>query len=261
MAIAIRSVQEDVLNHLVNQLERTPVEDEPFSHLYLEEALPAALYERLLDLLPAPELYIPSSEKYQDGEVGYVRTFYNLDAVRLEELNGEQRALWGGIAGALMAPELKEAVFKKLHKDLVFRYGVRPEEVKDLPGYAMPTLYREVDGFEIPPHPDTRKKVVTMHLYFPRDRSQLNLGTALYRKKLINWPFGTWHKRFIKVKQFPFQPNSGYAFVVNNTLTKKSWHGREMLPPGAGVRNTLLTTFYEKPKRGFHMPAPIRAAA
>jgi hypothetical protein len=28
-------------------------------------------------------------------------------------------------------------------------------------------------------------------------------------------------------------------------LTKKSWHGRERLPEGCGVRNTLLNTFYE----------------
>ncbi len=118
-------------------------------------------------------------------------------------------------------------------------------------GYSRPTLYRETDGFEILPHPDTRKKIVTMHLYWPADRSQLDLGTALYRRKLLAWPFGGWQNRFAKVKQFPFQPNSGYAFVVNNTLSRKSWHGREKLPAGAGVRNTLLNTFYETPREEF----------
>ena len=152
---------------------------------------------------------------------------------------------------SLTDPALKRAMYAKLARDLAFRYGVPESKVPELAGYTRPTLYRETEGFEIPPHPDTRKKVVTMHLYFPADLSQLDLGTTLYRRKLLAPPFGDWRRRFEKVKQFSFQPNSGYAFVVNNTLTKKSWHGREELPPGAGVRNTLLNTFYETPRDGF----------
>ena len=57
---------------------------------------------------------------------------------------------------------------------------------------------------------------------------------------------------FEKVKQFPFKANSAYAFVVNNTIGKRSWHGREKLPSGAGVRNTLLNTFYEEQREGYY---------
>ena len=71
-------------------------------------------------------------------------------------------------------------------------------------------------------------------------------------------------------RQFAFRPNSGYAFVVNNTLWKRSWHGRERLPEGAGVRNTLLNTFYSEPRDEFtgYLPdepagdaVPLRRAA
>ena len=89
-----------------------------------------------------------------------------------------------------------------------------------------------------------------MHFYLPADDSQIDLGTALYRLRLT-LPFGSWQRRFEKVKQFDFRPNSGYAFVVNNTLTKRSWHGRERLPEGAGVRNTLLNTFYAEQREGY----------
>jgi hypothetical protein len=65
-------------------------------------------------------------------------------------------------------------------------------------------------------------------------------------------PFGDWKRRFEKVKQFDFRANSAYAFVVNNTLGKRSWHGREKLPAGAGVRNTLLNTFYEEQREGYY---------
>jgi hypothetical protein len=255
MAVA-REVYGRVLEHLLRRIDSTPAVDEPFSHIYLEEVIPPHLYLQLLHQLPAPSLYIGSAERYRgQSDVGFVRLMLPLTQTELPHLPTEQEQLWRGVAAALTAPELKCAMFRKLAKDLAFRYGVGEAAVGRLAAFSRPTLYRETEGFEIPPHPDTRKKVVTMHLYLPADRSQLDLGTALYRRKLLAWPFGGWQHRFDKVKQFAFQPNSAYAFVVNNTLTRKSWHGREKLPPGAGVRNTLLNTFYEcsRPEYGGYL--------
>lgn len=251
LAAADREVSRRTLEHLLRQIAHTPALHEPFSHVYLEEVFPDDVYRELLGRLPAPELYGRAAERHTDGEGGYVRSRLELTAANLAGMPAPARALWSGVAAALTAPELKQAMFTKLARDLAFRYGIPEAQVGQLAGHARPTLYRETEGFEIPPHPDTRKKVVTMHLYFPADRSQLELGTALYRQRLLAWPFGDWRRRFVKVKQFPFQPNSGYAFVVNNALTRKSWHGRERLPADAGVRNTLLNTFYESPREGF----------
>jgi hypothetical protein len=238
------------LEHILQRIAMTPALDEPFSHIYLENVLPQNLYQRVVSLLPDPKLYVAAAERHYNND-GFTRAVFQLTPPQLAILPAAQRVLWTGLAAALTAPELKRAMFAKLHKDLSFRYSVATSQVPELAGFARPTLYRETAGFEIPPHPDTRKKVVTMHLYFPADRSQLDLGTALYQRKLAAWPFGTWHNRFVKVKQFAFQPNSAYAFVVNNTLTRKSWHGREELPAGAGVRNTLLNTFYDTPREEF----------
>jgi hypothetical protein len=188
---------------------------------------------------------------------------FALSRENLGQLAPGQRELFTGIAAALSAPELKSAIYARLARDLAYRFGVAESETSRLAGYSRPTLYRETDGFEIAPHPDTRKKIVTMHLYWPADETQLDLGTALFRRRMIAWPFGTWQRRFVKVKQFPFRPNSGYAFVVNNKLGKRSWHGRERLPAGSGVRNTLLNTFYAQPREGYCGyldDAPARAA-
>ena len=247
-----RHVCRRALAHLLDRVHRSPAWDEPFGHLYLEEVLPQDLYACLLTRLPAPGLYCPAAARHHaEGEAHYTRSMFTLTPDNLAALPAEQQELWRGIAAALTAPELKQLVYAKLARDLCFRYGVNRSAVPELAGFARPTLYRETDGFEIAPHPDTRKKVVTMHLYLPADRSQLDLGTALYRRRLLAWPFGSWHKRFVKVKQFAFQPNSGYAFVVNNTFRRKSWHGRERLRDGAGARNTLLNTFYEDPRPAF----------
>ena len=241
MSTVVASGQEiagRVLDHLLGRVEATPALHEPFSHIYLEEVFPGDVYEQLLRHLPDPDLYTHAHERYAQGQDDTVRSMFALTPEKLSRLDPAQQELFRGVAAALTAPELKRAMYTKLARDLAFRYGVSEEQVPELAGYSRPTLYRETDGFEIPPHPDTRKKIVTMHLYWPADRSQLDLGTALYRRKVLAWPFGGWQNRFAKVKQFPFQPNSGYAFVVNNTLTRKSWHGANGFPraPACGTR-------------------------
>lgn len=250
LAVQSQEIAVAVLDHLLRRIDCTPALDEPFGHIYLEDVFPAGVYAQLLQQLPPPDIYQRAAERHY-GNGQHMRSFYDLSNEHLARLSSEQQDLWRGVAAALTAPQLKQAMFTKLAKDLMFRYGIPATKTGELPGYSRPVLYRETQGFEIPPHPDTRKKIVTMHLYLPADRSQLDLGTALYRRRLLAWPLGSWQRRFEKVKQFPFQPNSGYAFVVNNKITRKSWHGREELPPGAGVRNTLLNTFYDVPREGF----------
>lgn len=244
------SLSQVILDHLLERIEKTPAIHEPFDHIYLEEVFPAAVYDQLLHGLPPDTIYSRAAERHY-GNMQHIRSMFALSQANLDLLDAEQQALWRAVAEALTAPQLKQAMFSRLARDLAFRYGIAETQAPSLAGYSRPTLYRETEGFEIPPHPDTRKKVVTMHLYLPADRNQLDLGTALYRRRLLAWPFGSWHARFDKVKQFPFQPNSGYAFVVNNKISRKSWHGREKLPAGAGVRNTLLNTFYESARDGF----------
>ena len=249
----IQGIATHVLEHLLQRIEETSALDEPFSHIYLEEVFPADIYEQMLILLPDTSLYGTTAERHHGrGEAGgYTRSMFALTSKKIAGLSAAEQDLWRGVSAALTAPALKRAMFTKLSRDLVYRYAVPESRAAEIQGYSRPTLYRETEGFEIPPHPDTRKKIVTMHLYLPADRSQLDLGTAFYRHKPLALPFGNWRRRFTKVKQFAFQPNSGYAFVVNNSLTKKSWHGREVVSPGAGVRNTLLNTYFQAPREEF----------
>lgn len=107
---------------------------------------------------------------------------------------------------------------------------------------------KDLGGYEIAPHKDTRSKMVTMQFYLPPDSSKSDLGTAVYRVRLLRVQnLLSPRNRFEKVKQFSFQPNSGYAFAVGS----KSWHGRETVPMASGERNSLMLIYYAEPNKGW----------
>lgn len=256
MSLAIAPVQQRsavILEHMLEQLDRTPVSNEPYSHFYLENIFPDDVYAEMMTNMPASGLYRPLSlTKHRNAHGTSTRDVLPLTGTGPAQLPDHQRHFWEDISAALGAPELKRAVFRKLATDLSRRFGVPREAVDQVVSYTKPSLFRDLEGYEIPPHPDGRAKIVTMQIYLPADRSQVNLGTAVYKRrfKSLSGLF-SWHGRFQKVKQFPFLPNSGYAFAVSNSLTHKSWHGREELPPGSGVRNSILNIFFATPDRNY----------
>ena len=242
-----------ILQRMLQVVESTPALHEPFSHIYFENLFPAEIYSAMMAALPDPACYraINVNKHSRDDGVS-TRDVLPLDAENLHGLPVAHRLLWRNVATALSAPELKAAVFRKLAPDLALRFDMPEGKVEQIVSYTKPSLMRDLEGYEIPPHPDGRAKIVTMQLYLPRDRSQLDLGTALYKRRFTSLRgLVSWQGRFQKVKQFPFAPNSGYAFVVSNSLRRKSWHGREKLPPGAGVRNTILNLYFANNEREY----------
>jgi len=236
----------EVLDHLLRVVARTPAVHEPFSHVYFENVFPPEIYATMMASMPDAAHYRAINvDKHSRDDGVSTRDVLPLDADSLCALPESQRGVWHAVSKVLSSPELKSAVFNKLAPDLALRFGIKESEVDRLVTYCKPSLMRDLEGYEIPPHPDGRAKIVTMQLYLPRDRSQLGLGTALYKRKFTSLRgLVSWHGRFAKVKQFPFAPNSGYAFVVSNSRARKSWHGRERLPEGSGVRNSILNLYF-----------------
>ncbi len=242
-----------ILAGLLRVVEATQAEHEPFSHIYFENLFPEDIYAEMMANLPEADRYKAINVYKHSREDGVsTRDVLPLDAENLATMPPAQRQVWRDVANALAAPELKAAVFRKLAPDLALRFDIPESQVDKIVTFCKPSLLRDLEGYEIPPHPDGRAKVVTMQLYLPRDRTQLGLGTALYKRKLTSLKgLFSWHGRFQKVKQFAFAPNSGYAFVVSNSLRRKSWHGREKLPAGAGVRNSILNLFFANDEREY----------
>lgn len=233
------------LSHLLNRLDQAEVSEKPFPHFFVKNLLPDEIYSQMIESLPDTAHYSPLT-KYDLADAS-TRHRMGMETKDFAPLGAAQCDLWMGVRDALGDSAVKRKVFRKLQSGIAFRFGIPLSEVEDAPGYPLPELYRETTGYSIKPHPDTRRKVVTMQMSLAQDESQSDLGTTFYRISanpihLLHEPRG-----FATAKQMSFSPNSAYAFVVLNTVTKRSWHGREQLREGCGTRNSLLHLYYADP--------------
>src|SRR3712207_6113040 len=175
----------EVLEHLLAAIGATPVHDTPYSHLYLERAFPDAVYRQMLDYLPPVSAYGGDNPRIHTRADGLItRNIISLSPPALARLPEPQREFWNEIGAALTSAQLKDAVFARLSRDLSRRFRVPPERLTEITAYPKPALVKDLGGYEIKPHCDTNSKIVTMQFYLPRDSSQTELGTAVYRLRL-----------------------------------------------------------------------------
>jgi hypothetical protein len=209
-----------LLAHVIDAVRRSTVQRSPFVHTYLEQVWPSDVYATLLASLP------PAAEYRDDGRA--CRQVLPLQGATTVE------PLWDVVREVLTSDELHAAVCA--------HFGIRARSADGRPvSSSRPVLVRDLPGYWIEPHPDSRAKHITMQLYLPEDTSQATLGTTLYQLR----PFrpSTWNGRapFMQAAhRFPFTPNTGYIFPVG----WRSFHGVEPVAPDAGVRHTLMNTYY-----------------
>ena len=200
-------------------------------------------------MLPEAAAYTADNPRIHTRKDGLVtRSMLSLSPPGLERLAEPQRSFWTQVAEALTAPQLRHAIFAKLSQDLSRRFRLPADQLASVPAFPKPALVQDLGGYEIAPHRDTRSKIVTMQFYLPEDMSKTDLGTTVYRQRLFRLRnIVSLRNRFEAVKQFPFAPNSGYAFAVG----PKSWHGREKVPIASGKRNSLMLIYYARPDKGW----------
>ena len=219
--------------------------EKPFPHLTFPGFFPDGVYRRLLGSWP-------DLDRYVDLNGARTRKQYTLWDRRVEAGDPERTALWRTVSDALSAQDIQDALRERLDKGLRIR-AKGSGEGWPLPMHPQPVLYADFDGYSIKPHPDTRRKVLTVLVYMPEDDSHPELGTTLYKVS----PMGVFHWKsygLVKVKTAPFVPNTGFAFVVihpAHSLLHSSWHGRDTIAlENSKPRMTILNTYYAKPPKG-----------
>ncbi len=214
----------------------------PYPLIHFHRFFPSDFYARLLQRFPEVDRFAGLNG---DG----TRREYALYDERSDPGSEESRALWGIVRRVLSSPEIASALREKLDEGFRIR-AKRSREGWPVPMHPRPVLYTDLNGYAIKPHPDTRRKVLTMQIYLPQDDTQRDLGTTVYKVS----PMGVFAWKsygLVKDKTVPFLPNSGYAFVVIHpaySLLRSSWHGREAISvPVEKPRLSILNTYYREP--------------
>ena len=241
------SLRKLCLDHLAAAIDDAPALIEPFPHFRVKGFFPDDVYQDVLRLLPATALYEPFGYGKHHGAKGESnRMRFRLSSESLKRLGPRRRSFWLTIRSVLGSVELKTLAFEKVAAGLAYRYAIDPADVALLPGFALPELFHERGGYAIAPHPDTRKKVVTMQIALPRDDSQRELGTEFYARSLRPLSLIRPPRGFTIVRRMDFLPNTAYAFAVVNTFRLKSWHGKTAIPACLGNRDSILNIWYAK---------------
>jgi len=249
MAALAETVPSDLADeltaHAVASIETAEHSTFPFPHIVFRNFFPADFYRDLIRSVPA--------QGYDPITGTGTRMALRLYGENIEKIEPALRPAWAAVSTMLTSKEVERAIRNRLHDGLEIRArGDKVPGPDDLKLVAKPVVYRDRDGYQIKPHPDTRKKVVTMQLYCPADIGREALGTTLYRASLK----GLRHVDSYclePVKTVPYLPNVGYAFVVlkaYHSLRKMSWHGRPPIKTDQ-PRVSILNTFYANESVGF----------
>jgi hypothetical protein len=245
LAKTVGNLTDDLIEQAIASIEAADHFSLPFPHIVFRDFFPADFYRDLVRSVP--------TQGYDPITGTGSRMALRLYGANVEKIDPALRSSWSAISTMLTSERLEQAIRNKLSDGLEIRArGDKVASAEDLKLVAKPVVYRDADGYQIKPHPDTRKKVVTMQLYCPADASQEALGTTLYRASLKGlFHFGSYCLE--PVKTIPFLPNVGYAFVVlkaYHSLTKMSWHGRSPIKTDQ-PRISILNTFYVNEEAGF----------
>jgi len=244
LADKVRDLAEALTAHAVASIEAADHFSSPFPHIMFRNFFPADFYRDLVRTVPTEGFDLITGTG--------TRTALRLYGENVEKIEPALRPTWSAVSTMLTSKRLERAIRNRLSDGLEIRARGDRLPIDDLRLVAKPVIYRDRDGYQIKPHPDTRKKVVTMQLYCPADASQQALGTTLYRASLKGL-FHVGSYCLEPVKTIPFLPNVGYAFVVlkaNHSLSKMSWHGRPAIETDR-PRISILNTFYANEDVGF----------
>jgi hypothetical protein len=220
------------IGHVVGTIDAAAERREPFHHLHFSGVFPADVYAAMLDSMPATGDYGAMSGRAslaRTPQGGNARTKIDLFPECMIHLPEEKTSIWARIGQVMRSHEVQQAFVRRLAPGLERRFGPRYGAVKL---YSIPTLMRDVPGYRIGIHSDTRWKGMTVQIYLPRDASIAHVGTAFHRRS----PDASYKEAM----RMPFSPNTGYAFAVGSD----TYHSVDTLGPEVRTRDSILVNYF-----------------
>lgn len=227
--------------HLSYKVGNAPLSMFPFPHFFLQDVFPKDFYQQIQDNLPDPEVMVPIEEV---GRVkGYKERFIlDIGGEQLKGLPDSKRRFWEQFQGWLVGGRFGALLFNKFAPFIEERYQGQPKPEF----YDESLLVQDITNYQLGPHTDTPRKVITLLFYLPKDESQRHLGTCIYVPKDPNFQCqgGPQHSydRFELLQAMPFLPNSLFCFLK----THNSFHGVEPVADSNCRRWLLLYDIYAR---------------
>jgi len=225
-----RRAAEGLAAFIAQSVDNARASEKPFFHLEFDRVFPDDIYAQILALMPESADYRPMHGRSKDLKDGtHTRVKIDLFPEYIRNLPAEKRALWDLVGRALCSEPVKQAFIRRLARGLSKRFG---EDFARVGMYPIPILTRDIPGYMITPHTDTRWKGITVQLYLPKDDANTDIGT-IFHEKLSD---GSMPKK----AQMRFAPNSGYAFAVGND----TWHSADPVHNRVKTRDSILLTYF-----------------
>jgi hypothetical protein len=204
----------------------------PFFHLQFDRVFPDDIYARMIAAMPAAADYRPLPGR-NNGNIRpdgtSTRVKIDLFPEYIRHLTPDKLRVWDVVGRALCSQEVQAAFVQRLAPGLERRFG---KDYGAVGMYPIPVLTRDVPGYRITPHTDTRWKGITVQLYLPQDASVPHIGTIFHERL----PDGS----LPKTVQMKFAPNTGYAFAVGDN----TWHSADPVGPEVETRDSILHTYF-----------------
>jgi len=194
------------------------------------------IYAEILARLPPDECYrqLPHRDALRDDGTS-TRLVLHLKQERIQELPDSLIRYWTILSGQLKSHTVTQVFRKHMQPQLQRRFG----DWAQAPLHPSLLLFRDFSGYRIKPHPDSKEKVITVHMYLPDDDSQKDLGTTFYDRDQAGEFQPAWTVDYL--------PNTAYAF----TVSRRSWHGTEFRHASAKPRNSMMLIYYAQPYDGY----------
>jgi hypothetical protein len=227
-----RLAVENLRDYVAASIDAAGSFDAPFTHLVLDRVFPEEVYALMLANMPEANDYRPMHGRSKGHDLAdgtHTRVKIDLFPEYIRHLPPQKRAVWDIVGRALCSRPVKEAFVRRLAPALERRFG---GHYATTGMYPIPILTRDIPGYLITPHTDTRWKGITVQLYLPRDASTTHIGTIFHEKL----PDGS----LPKTKQMKFAPNTGYAFAVGTD----TWHSADAVGSEVRTRDSILLTYF-----------------
>lgn len=222
----------ELIDALIANIDAGRAVEAPFFHLEFDRVFPDDIYSSMVAAMPAAADYRPlpgrgNGNLLADGTSTRVKIDLFPEYVR--HLTAEKRRIWDVVGRALTSDAVQAAFVRRLAPGLARRFG---ENFASVGMYPIPVLTRDIPGYRITPHTDTRWKGITVQLYLPRDASATHIGTIFHERL----PDGSLPRR----ARMRFAPNTGYAFAVGDD----TWHSADPVGAEVTTRDSILLTYF-----------------